>query len=1002
MSEKDNKVTEENKGQKKPAEVWSEKAESKSPEISPEEMKTLASAYAKYLAEKKMKPGDATFIEPEELTGKAPEVKAEATAETPAKKPAAPETKAEAPVAVPAKPEMKAEAAAEATSAPEANAETAAAAPAKPAEKKDEGAAPTKEDQMKIFAAEYARMLREKGLKPGDASFAEPEELTGKAPEVKAEATAETPAKKPAAPETKAEAPVAAPAKPEMKAEAPAEAPAKPEEKKAEGAAPTKEDKMKIFAAEYARMLKEKGLKPGEESPAAEVPKGTGLRPGGEVPEGKGLKAEEASPETEVPKGTGLRPGVKVPEGKGLKAEDSSPDERATKETGLKPEELTGKAPEVPAGPEPAGKDKKEEKKEAKKETPAEAPAKKDTPGDRKTAAAEKKKEKAEQKKKAKQQKKKAKARAAAEKRKAAGAAEAPFFRIGKIESMLASALDTYDRLQDSSDESFSRAGRDFVKGAHNMAAAYKNSRRQIGMGLLIVGVLAAGILVIFDQFTVYEYAYNGKVLGYVKAQEEVTEVLDIAGEKLSQNNGGTAPVEFVANQNVTFNPVDGRGKSTDDMDTAVNKLIYMTDIETEAFAVYDGDHVVAIVKDQASAEKLLEDALASLSRPDIGMELVSAEFENELSIRPVNVLLSSVQSSNKALSLMTGGGEMETLHIVEEGETVESIAKTFGVDTVNVFTYGEEADEDEDGDIESEDSNEEDEEDASGEESGEEDSAEDSGSEEDSSEGDSSEENSDEESASEEDGESSAAVTVETDVTAGDESGSSVEIMQGDMVCIKSVVEPVSVRMVEEGKMKEIIEYETIKKKSDEYYQGDTHLEQEGENGVQIFEGTLTKVAGEVVDRKEVSTSVIRNKQDKIILVGTKERPKTAPTGTYAMPLEYYVVTSEFGARWGRMHTGIDFGDPTGTPIYASDGGTVITAGYSGGYGLCIDIDHENGRVTRYGHCSAINVSVGDKVYQGQQIGLVGSTGNSTGPHLHFEVIIDGVQHNPREFLDF
>ncbi len=95
MSEKDNKVTEENKGQKKPAEVWSEKAESKSPEISPEEMKTLASAYAKYLAEKKMKPGDATFIEPEELTGKAPEVKAEATAETPAKKPAAPETKAE-------------------------------------------------------------------------------------------------------------------------------------------------------------------------------------------------------------------------------------------------------------------------------------------------------------------------------------------------------------------------------------------------------------------------------------------------------------------------------------------------------------------------------------------------------------------------------------------------------------------------------------------------------------------------------------------------------------------------------------------------------------------------------------------------------------------------------------------------------------------------------------------------------------------------------------------
>ncbi|MBR0379210.1 MAG: peptidoglycan DD-metalloendopeptidase family protein, partial [Mogibacterium sp.] len=722
-----------------------------------------------------------------------------------------------------------------------------------------------------------ARYLAEKKLKPGDATFVEPEELIEKS---KTEAEKAEPAPAVSAAEKEENAPETKPS-------------AAPEKSSGEM---TKEEKMKALALEYARMLKEKGLKPGE--------------------------ADVTEPEAP--------------------AKESKTEEPVKAEKKSKPTE--------------------EEKKE-------------------------KAKEKAKQKKTAKQAKRKAKAKATAEKKKASGAAEAPLFRTGRFESMLASMLDTHDRMQDRRDESFGKAGRDFVRGAHKMAATYTHSRRQIGIGLLVVGVLAAAILILFDQFTVYEYAYNGKVLGYVKEQEEVTEVLDIAGEKLSQNNGGTAPVEFVANQNVTFNPVDGRGKSTDDMDTAVNKLIYMTDIETEAYAVYDGDRIVAIVKDQSSAEKLLADALATLSRPDSGMELVSAEFENELSISPINVLLSSVQSSNKALKLMTKGGEMETLHIVEEGETVESIAEKFGVDTVNVYTYGEKTEDEEV-----------DEEEAAEEEGSEDSSSGDSSSEEESSE----EDSADNESSKESDKETAEKVSVETKVTSADENAAGGEIMQGDMVCIKSTVEPVSVRMVEEGKMKEVIEYETIKKKSGEYYQGDTRIEQEGKNGVQIFEGRLTKVAGEVVDRKEVSTSVIRDKQDKIILIGTKERPKTAPTGTYAMPLEYYTVTSEFGQRWGRLHAGIDLAEPTGTTIYASDGGTVIRASYFGGYGNCVEIDHENGRVTRYGHCSAILVSEGDKVYQGQPIALVGSTGNSTGPHLHFEIILDGVQHNPREFVDF
>ena len=225
-------------------------------------------------------------------------------------------------------------------------------------------------------------------------------------------------------------------------------------------------------------------------------------------------------------------------------------------------------------------------------------------------------------------------------------------------------------------------------------------------------------------------------------------------------------------------------------------------------------------------------------------------------------------------------------------------------------------------------------------------------------------------------------------------------EIEQGDKVCIHEIVDPVSVKLVETGRMKQTIEYETVKEESDEYYKGDTHTAQEGVDGIQIFEGTLYKIGGKVSRRDAKSIETVREKQDKIILVGTAERPKTAPTGTYKIPTENYIISSNFGPRWGRLHSGVDMAAPGGTPIYATDGGEIIRASYYSGYGNCIDIDHGNGRVTRYGHCSRILVNVGDKVYQGQLIGLVGSTGNSTGNHLHFEIRFNDVPTDPRPYL--
>ena len=99
-------------------------------------------------------------------------------------------------------------------------------------------------------------------------------------------------------------------------------------------------------------------------------------------------------------------------------------------------------------------------------------------------------------------------------------------------------------------------------------------------------------------------------------------------------------------------------------------------------------------------------------------------------------------------------------------------------------------------------------------------------------------------------------------------------------------------------------------------------------------------------------------------------------------------------------MHQGTDFGLKQGSNIYAADDGKVYCAANSGGYGNLVKIDHGNGMQTYYAHCSKILVSEGQEVKAGEVIALVGSTGNSTGPHLHFEVIVNGIRVDPSDFL--
>jgi murein DD-endopeptidase MepM/ murein hydrolase activator NlpD len=130
-----------------------------------------------------------------------------------------------------------------------------------------------------------------------------------------------------------------------------------------------------------------------------------------------------------------------------------------------------------------------------------------------------------------------------------------------------------------------------------------------------------------------------------------------------------------------------------------------------------------------------------------------------------------------------------------------------------------------------------------------------------------------------------------------------------------------------------------------------------------------------------------------------TPGRSSTASASGFVWPV-HGILTSTFGWRWGRMHEGIDIAVGNGTPVVASASGTVIVAGWMGGYGNLVVVDHGNGIATAYGHNTSIAVGVGQSVAQGQLIAYSGNTGNSTGPHVHFEVRVNGGAVDPLGYL--
>lgn len=225
---------------------------------------------------------------------------------------------------------------------------------------------------------------------------------------------------------------------------------------------------------------------------------------------------------------------------------------------------------------------------------------------------------------------------------------------------------------------------------------------------------------------------------------------------------------------------------------------------------------------------------------------------------------------------------------------------------------------------------------------------------------------------------------------------------LQIDQELIITVPEPeLSVTRVEQNYIEEVYDADVIIIDVDEWYTNQTEVLQQPSAGFRKIIADVTYVNEKEVSREILKEEIVMEAVPKIMKRGTKIPP------TYVKPISGGRLSSPFGKRTApkkgasTYHKGVDWAIATGSAVYASCGGTVAKAGWGSGYGYVVYINHEDGKQTRYGHLSKVLVSAGQHVKQGDKIALSGNTGVSTGPHLHFEILVNGKQVDPFKYLN-
>ena len=225
--------------------------------------------------------------------------------------------------------------------------------------------------------------------------------------------------------------------------------------------------------------------------------------------------------------------------------------------------------------------------------------------------------------------------------------------------------------------------------------------------------------------------------------------------------------------------------------------------------------------------------------------------------------------------------------------------------------------------------------------------------------------------------------------------------IRVGQEIIITQPEPPLSIERQEQVYYEEDYDAEIVYVDNDEWYTTQEKTLQEPSAGHRKVAALVSYRNDKEVSREIIKEEIVMEAVPKIVEKGTKIPP------SYIKPISGGRLSSSFGRRSAptkgasTYHKGVDWAVPRGTAVYASSGGTVTKAGWGSGYGYVVYIRHPDGRETRYAHLNKVLVSAGQSVKQGQKIALSGNTGRSTGPHLHFELRINGTAVNPLKYLD-